>query len=150
MEPRQSLRAKILATSAPTESGCWEWRLGRDRYGYGRLKVGGRMKIAHPLAYEVLVGEIPSGMVVDHKCRNRGCVNPAHLRLLTPGENTLIGTSFSAENRRKTRCPSGHPYHGTNTIRVNGNGRACRACRRIHAANLKARRRAAASAGVSS
>lgn len=70
---------------------CWVWCARTNRNGYGRLRVGGRELMAHRLAYEALVGPIPEGLVLDHLCRVRLCINPAHLEPVTVRENTLRG-----------------------------------------------------------
>lgn len=67
---------------------CWLWRGVRDRYGYGRMKIGGRPKLAHRVVYERTYGPIPDeGMEIDHRCRVRACVRPDHLRLATRKQN---------------------------------------------------------------
>lgn len=68
-----------------TATGCWRWLGHCLSSGYGR--VGARGILAHRLAYEELVGPIPDGLEIDHLCRNRGCVNPAHLEPVTHVEN---------------------------------------------------------------
>lgn len=82
----ERLWAKVNKTA-----GCWEWTAGKNAYGYGRLQVLTRGKaralLAHRVAYELLVGEIPEGLGLDHMCHNPGCVNPAHLRPVTAKEN---------------------------------------------------------------
>jgi hypothetical protein len=113
--------------SAP-ESGCWEWTGAITRLGYGNAYVGGRTMLAHRAVYEALVGPVPNGLTLDHLCRNRGCVNPAHLEPVTHRENVLRGEGFAARHARKTHCPRGHPYDEKNTEWYRG-GRYCRACR---------------------
>lgn len=129
MAKYRTIEERLSACVRIEDDGCWIWTLAPDRSGYGRMKVGTVGRIAHRAVYEALVGPIREGFVVDHICRVRSCVNPAHLRLLTPAENTLIGESFSAKNRRKTHCPQGHAYDNGNTLVLNSGSRACRACR---------------------
>ncbi len=109
---------------------CWEWNAARTGPGYGAFWLSGRTQLAHRVAYELEVREIPEGLDIDHLCRNRGCVNPAHMEPVTRGENVLRGVGFTAENAKKTHCPSGHPYDSDNTY-INGSGhRVCRECNR--------------------
>lgn len=124
--------------------GCWLWKRPSSRDGYGRYAVAGRVVGVHRFAYEICVGPIPDGLVIDHVCHNedpncaggpdcphRKCVNPAHLAAVTPGENALSGKSLWAVNARKTHCPKGHPYTTENTVirEIGGTShRFCRAC----------------------
>lgn len=66
---------------------CWTWTAALNDSGYGVFNLSGRMVRAHRIAYEFSYGPIPDGMQVDHVCRNRQCVNPAHLRIATNKQN---------------------------------------------------------------
>jgi len=75
------------------DDGCWLWTGNTDKDGYGMMHVvastpsGATTKRAHRLVYEAEVGPIPNGMQLDHLCKVRCCVNPAHLEPVTPKEN---------------------------------------------------------------
>lgn len=77
------------------KTGCWVWIRGTDKDKYGRysIRVDGKcVEIrAHVFSYERTVGLVPSGMVIDHKCRNHSCVNPGHLEPVTNVENVRRG-----------------------------------------------------------
>mgnify|MGYP000641429375 CR=1 FL=1 len=68
---------------------CWTWTRGHDPSGYATFHWPQAGGYAHRAAYLLAVGPIPDGYVIDHLCRNRGCVNPAHLEPVTPQMNTL-------------------------------------------------------------
>ena len=84
---------------------CWLWTAHIDRDGYGRFERIG----AHRWAYEFAIGPIPDGMQIDHLCRVRRCVNPAHLETVTLAENVLRGQGVTAQQARQTHCKRGHP-----------------------------------------
>ncbi len=110
-------------------AGCWEWRGGRAKTGYGQFWRKGKTELAHRIAYELSVGPIPAGLQLDHLCRNHGCVNPSHLEAVLPKVNYLRGVSPLANNARKTHCANGHVLTGEN-LYLRPTGRGCRVCRR--------------------
>lgn len=85
-----------------TDEGCWEWGGGRFDSGYGQVRIYGKTRRAHRLAYETWVGPIPEDMVVRHKCDNPPCINPEHLELGTPLDNTrdMVKRNRRRGNRR--------------------------------------------------
>lgn len=107
---------------------CWEWRAAKEA-GYGRFGRRDATSQAHRISYENLVGPIPEGLVLDHLCRNRSCVNPEHLEPVTIGENVLRGETLPAKLKARTHCINGHEYSLANTHWLN-NKRFCRACNR--------------------
>ena len=127
---------------------CWEWDQTKlnETTGYGVFGADGRSTSAHRYAWEILVGEIPSGKQLDHLCRNRGCVNPDHMEPVTIEENVLRGYGITAQNARKTHCVRGHEFNESNTrYRTGANGktwRKCRACAREDRAAWRAKKRA--------
>lgn len=118
-------------------NGCWLWTGARSSNGYGAVSIGGRVVGAHRAVYELLAGPIPAGLQLDHLCRVRRCVNPAHLEPVTARENQLRGV-----HGLKTHCPAGHPYDEENTYIHPGRGvRDCRLCRRESARRRLVRER---------
>lgn len=95
--------------------------------GYGKLGRDGHTYYAHRYVYEQTVGPIPDGMVLDHLCRNRACVNTAHLEVVTQRENVLRGDTIPARNVVKTHCPHGHEYTPDNIYWAAGH-RRCATC----------------------
>jgi hypothetical protein len=95
--------------------------MGHRSNGYGKS----RNTSAHRVIYELLVGPIPAGLTIDHLCRNRACVNPAHMEPVTLRENILRSpSSATAVNARRTQCPRGHEYD-----RISARGyRSCSTC----------------------
>lgn len=114
--------------------GCWIWRGAIAGGGYGQIRVDGNQRKTHRVAYELVVGPIPDGHVLDHLCENRRCVNPYHLEPVTQQVNQMRGmTTLAAKNAAKTHCPQGHPYDEENTrqnFTARGRSRRCRACAR--------------------
>lgn len=126
------------------ELGCWLW-LGAlsKKTRYGLLNYKDKNYLAHKVAYELYIEDIPSGLVLDHLCRVRFCCNPWHLEPVTTQINNLRGVGFAATNAAKTHCPAGHAYE-ENNVRLlrKGNGvlRGCKACHRIREAKRRARK----------
>lgn len=112
------------------ESGCWEWTAGRHgETGYGAFSTGPNSYGAHRVSYCTFKGPIPRGLVVDHICNNRICVNPHHLKLATIGDNAKRGErSPQGINARKTHCIYGHELSGANLITKRNGKRRCRIC----------------------
>ena len=139
-----NLPARLTEKISQHESGCWNWIACRHTNGYGKLGYQGRTWLAHRCVYTILVGDIPDGLVLDHVCRNRLCVNPSHLRPCTNRENILApgSQSPSALQAQRTACQVGHPLSGDNLYLYEGK-RDCLTCRRERTRRSNERRRAA-------
>ena len=108
------------------DDGCIVWTGARTSRGYGSFGSGdrgGRTVRAHRWYWEFTNGGIPEGLVLDHLCRNKLCVNPEHLEPVS-----------DEENRRRhfllrTHCKNGHLLDTVNTVHVGSFGRRCRICK---------------------
>jgi hypothetical protein len=120
---------RFLAYVADAPRGCWQWTGYLMPNGYARFSVAGERQYAHRVAYEAVHGPIPNRLVIDHLCRNRGCVNPDHLEAVTQRTNVLRGVSFAAARARQVRCLHGHRFTEANTYVAPNGTRKCRTCR---------------------
>lgn len=139
------LPERIAAKIEPEPmSGCWLWTAADNGIGYGVVQWRGRVRAAHIVVYEALVGPVPVGLELDHLCRNPSCVSPWHLEPVTHSENVRRGTAGptrAAQQRAKTHCPQGHEYSPENTYSYTGRaGRHCKACNRVRQAAQRARK----------
>lgn len=110
-------------------SDCWVLPIPLNSEGYATVWRGERTQFAHRLAYVAFRGPIPAGLQIDHLCRNRACVNPAHMETVTSRENTIRGEGPTAVNARKSHCIHGHEFTPENTYASPSGRRVCRACR---------------------
>lgn len=150
---RERLLAKVVVDlDGPwlmDESPCWRWT-GRLTGGYGQIGFNGRTAYAHRVAYELWFGPVPGSppggkrdgdnLDIDHLCRNRACINPAHLEVVTHKVNVMRGRAATAVNAAKTHCtPGNHEFTPENTyVSPDGKHRECRACRDGQKANQAA------------
>jgi hypothetical protein len=113
-------------------TGCWIWCGAVSNGGYGSFFFEGKPRGAHRVSYIIANGSVPSGMHIDHLCRNPWCVNPEHLEPVTLAENTRRGLSAEATRRRhqkQEKCSRGHPRKGDNIkIYLSNSGRIYRVC----------------------
>ena len=127
-------------------AGCWLYVGQLDRSGYGKHEtLDHKWRGPHRISYAALVGPIPTGLVIDHLCRVRNCVNPNHLEPVTNRENLMRGETIAARRSAQTHCVNGHEFTPENTRKVRGGKhRQCIECARAAARRYKAKKRAAA------
>lgn len=127
---------------------CWWWVCTINKKGYAKFLANGKVVRAHKFLYEKMVGKVPVGLILDHKCRVRHCVNPDHEEPVTPKENTrrgVVAQVVGQRGRDMTHCKKGHAFNENNTYhgvwKNGGKYRACRTCKRITMAKLRIKRR---------
>lgn len=101
------LEQRILRFFTPSER-CWLWT-GNLADGYGQIRANGSMRYAHVVMYELEVGLVPAGRMLDHQCHVRHCVRPDHLRVVTNKQNleNLVG----ANRNNRTSGVRGVTWH---------------------------------------
>jgi len=127
LQPISSVSERLRVRIKIDAKGCWNWTGFIRKDGYGELRSRGKLYLAHRISYELFVGIIPEDLVIDHKCRNKKCVNPNHLEVVTQRENLLRGEGPTAQNAGKTHCLRGHLLFGSNSYISQGR-RRCRKC----------------------
>ena len=139
------LKSGPIPAERPDLGPCWTWSAGRDFYGYGVLWLNERKSkriSAHVASYMIHFGPVPSGLQIDHLCRNRACPNPKHLEAVTQQVNLSRGNGVAAVNRRKSHCCNGHELSATNVkLRSNGH-RRCMTCQKQDHRNEYLRKKA--------
>jgi hypothetical protein len=141
-EQIEALIAKIISRCEVRPNGCWEWLgLSRTGNGYGFVCFAGTNRIVHRISYALFTGSIPGpGLVLDHICRCRTCINPNHLRAVTTRENvTQNSISVVAINAAKTHCKHGHELTPENLYQQRSGERTRRVCRECALAKLHRR-----------
>lgn len=125
----EKVRANIAIDPA---TGCWNWQ-GSLSLGYGRIGWHGKSDWTHRVAYQLIRGPIQAGLCIDHLCLNKACANPAHMEVVTIGENVRRAGGFQkayARRRAATHCKHGHELSGSN-LKITPEGhRSCRTCSR--------------------
>lgn len=121
-------RVLVRLPEYPGKDECWMWPGALTDSGYGKVAPGpeGGTWLVHRIVYEYMVGPIPKGLDLDHLCRVRACVNPAHLEPVTRRENLARGEH---NHRGKERCKNGHEFTEENTY-VNPKHPTWRNCRK--------------------
>ena len=127
----KTIEQRLLNKVTKTDS-CWLWNGAVSTAGYGRIGDKSKLLQAHRVAYVLWKKEIPSGLQIDHLCRNKLCVNPEHLEAVTHQVNSARANAIRWSGY--THCKRGHEFTDANTMLQHDKYRRCRACH-----NLKSR-----------
>jgi|SRR3990170_2519324 len=126
---KQDALVRFFSFVRKNDNGCWLWIGSTWRSGYACFWEAGRSWRAHMWAYLTYRGPLPENLQLDHQCNQPACVNPWHLRAVTPRENVLRSkTAPTAMNARKVSCIKGHPFDNDNTYITSDGRRQCRLC----------------------
>jgi hypothetical protein len=131
MTPIERIENRTIITPGPMPTDCHICHLATSDTGYVHLKVNGRTVSAHRTTYEHVNGPIPPGLMIDHLCRQRNCVNPEHMEAVTNRTNVLRGQSPIAIAVRTNKCIRNHDM--TDAYIAPTGHRQCRTCNRIRA-----------------
>lgn len=128
---KEDPRVRFFSFVQKDENGCWLWTGFRWKSGYANFWAGGRSWRAHVWAYINLRNKtVPKGFHVDHQCNQPACVNPWHMKAMSPRDNVLRSeTAPTAINARKVECIRGHTLDGENLYTTPEGRRQCRSCR---------------------
>lgn len=132
--PRKAIKARLLE-KVKIEAGmdaCWLWQGQVLSNGYGQIWVGDRYRMAHRVSYAEFIGPIEDGRHIHHRCRNKNCIRPEHLEMLSASEHSRKTNAFEASRvvwRDRTHCKHGHPFEGENLLFDKKGMRVCRACK---------------------
>lgn len=144
---------KVIIKDCGYSSPCWHWTGSLNNNGYASFRIKPHKTSGHRAVYLQMVGEIKEGLVIDHMCRNRACMNPTHLQAVTQKQNlsTAIGlgekgmvylAKINEIHKAKTHCPQGHKYTDANTYweeRGTFKSRHCKTCRDANVRKLRER-----------
>ena len=124
-----------MSKVAIDENKCWNWTGHITKNGYGVTSISSKQYMAHRYTYEWKFGKIKDGLVIDHLCRNRKCVNPDHLEAVSLQENINRGLLGNLKHLRdmpysktRTHCPLGHELIGDNLYITKRGFKSCQIC----------------------
>lgn len=134
--------------------GCWISRYSVASHGYAQIgwsiraehkRAKIQMVLAHRAAWVAVNGQMPLGMTLDHTCKVRRCVNPAHLRMLPNYENAR---RIDGKDWPMGQCANGHDHSHLVPVKRKSKsgeprwGRTCRLCMQMYRARYESKRKA--------